>query len=122
MLYKFSYQFLGKDDMPEFKAVVFISLFKGFLAIIVIMFLDLINFKGQIWFNSTKPIELGVLAVFFMGFNGLYFLRNKNYISIIDRIEENEPKRFKKIILGIFIVQFLVFSILVILNGPHSPI
>ncbi|RNC84512.1 MAG: hypothetical protein ED557_05910 [Balneola sp.] len=120
--YKFSYQFLGKDDMPEFKALIFISLTKGFLMLITILFLDLIEFKNQVWFESKTPIQIGVVTIFFMVFNGFYFLRNNTYVYIVKKIEGNNPEKFKKLITIIVILEFLVFIILTILNGPHSPL
>ncbi|MBO6572434.1 MAG: hypothetical protein JJ958_08315 [Balneola sp.] len=106
LIYDFSKKFLGEDDIPEFKAFLFITLIESIWVINFFLMSELIPQLNLNWesFNLFSYL----IAVFVIGFvNWFIYLKEKKYLQIYKA--NNQKRSLKK---NSIVLSFLIFPII----------
>ena len=114
-IYSFQLRWFGDDDLPEYTAVLSVSLLTwwnifGLLSAIA----SLTRFKVIDPLNVNK-VGFGLGLIFIIGVNSFVFLRKKHYKKIVEQFkdESNLNRKVKLFLIFAYIVFSLVFPFII---------
>lgn len=107
-IYASQLRWFGEDDLPEFTAVISVSLLLG-----ANIYAILIAISEWTTFSIVNPLypdkfKAALVLLFLIGINSFIFLRNKYYKEIAKQFENESI--FKRRIQLLFIFAYVIFS------------
>lgn len=114
-LYQFCKKYLGKEDIPEFKAVSILTIVETFWFMSIFIMLGFFSSKDIDL--EDLPIEnLIVLSIAFLAINYFSFIHQKKYVLIENTLEQNFSKISKAMNLLFLVSPFVIIALFTFLS------